>query len=124
MTLIPRGQAKGLTWFTPGEDQSLISAAMLKASGWHREAGKRPTPVKIFAQSVPIDGSGWGFYCGFPGKSKRGPHQGLRKLDFPNPAFYAQARIAGALGGRAAEQLVFGTDQVTTGASGDLQQAI
>ena len=31
VTLIPRGQAKGLTWFTPGEDQSLISAAMLKA---------------------------------------------------------------------------------------------
>ena len=34
-----------------------------------------------------------------------------------------QARISGALGGRAAEQLVFGTDQVTTGAGGDLQQA-
>ncbi|CAK9074545.1 unnamed protein product [Durusdinium trenchii] len=63
VTLIPRGQAKGLTWFTPGEDQSLISAAMLKA------------------------------------------------------------RIAGALGGRAAEQLVFGSGQVTTGAGGDLQQA-
>ena len=31
VTVIPRGQAKGLTWFTPGEDQSLISAAMLKA---------------------------------------------------------------------------------------------
>ncbi|CAE7378488.1 ftsH [Symbiodinium natans] len=62
VTLIPRGQAKGLTWFTPNEDQSLISAAMLKA------------------------------------------------------------RIAGALGGRAAEQLVFGTSQVTTGAGGDLQQ--
>eukprot|EP00913_Durusdinium_trenchii_P022039 g20711.t1 len=62
VTLIPRGQAKGLTWFTPGEDQSLISAAMLKA------------------------------------------------------------RIAGALGGRAAEQLVFGSGQVTTGAGGDLQQ--
>ncbi|CAK8985182.1 unnamed protein product [Durusdinium trenchii] len=62
VTVIPRGQAKGLTWFTPGEDQSLISAAMLKA------------------------------------------------------------RIAGALGGRAAEQLVFGTNQVTTGAGGDLQQ--
>ena len=62
VTVIPRGQAKGLTWFTPGEDQSLISAAMLKA------------------------------------------------------------RIAGALGGRVAEQLVFGTQQVTTGAGGDLQQ--
>ncbi|CAL1146629.1 unnamed protein product [Cladocopium goreaui] len=62
VTLVPRGQAKGLTWFTPGEDQSLISAAMLKA------------------------------------------------------------RIAGALGGRAAEQLVFGSGQVTTGAGGDLQQ--
>uniref|UniRef100_A0A7S2VNT7 AAA+ ATPase domain-containing protein n=1 Tax=Zooxanthella nutricula TaxID=1333877 RepID=A0A7S2VNT7_9DINO len=62
VTLIPRGQAKGLTWFTPNEDQSLISAATMKA------------------------------------------------------------RIAGALGGRAAEQIVFGTSQVTTGAGGDLQQ--
>eukprot|EP00438_Fugacium_kawagutii_P013262 Skav218293 [mRNA] locus=scaffold2388:18147:31633:+ [translate_table: standard] len=57
--------AKGLTWFTPGEDQSLISAAMLKAR---------------------------------------------------------EARIAGALGGRVAEKLVFGDSQVTTGAGGDLQQ--
>jgi len=30
-----------------------------------------------------------------------------------------QARIAGALGGRAAEQLVFGTNQVTTGHGDD-----
>mmetsp|Transcript_58140 Transcript_58140/g.135950 ORF Transcript_58140/g.135950 Transcript_58140/m.135950 type:complete len:753 (-) Transcript_58140:244-2502(-) len=62
VTLIPRGQAKGLTWFSPGEDQSLISQNQLKA------------------------------------------------------------RICGALGGRAAEQIVFGTEQVTTGAGGDLQQ--
>merc|ERR1719198_1229619 len=62
VTLVPRGQAKGLTWFTPGEDQSLISTSTFKA------------------------------------------------------------RIAGALGGRAAEQIVFGTSQVTTGAGGDLQQ--
>jgi cell division protease FtsH len=62
VTLVPRGQAKGLTWFTPGEDQSLIAASQLKA------------------------------------------------------------RIAGALGGRAAEQVVFGTAQITTGAGGDLQQ--
>lgn len=62
VTLVPRGQAKGLTWFTPNEDQSLLSANTLKA------------------------------------------------------------RIAGALGGRAAEQLVFGESQVTTGAGGDLQQ--
>lgn len=62
VTLIPRGQAKGLTWFTPNEDLSLISTATFRA------------------------------------------------------------RIAGALGGRAAEQIVFGTSQVTTGAGGDLQQ--
>jgi cell division protease FtsH len=62
VTLIPRGQAKGLTWFTPSEDQSLISANTLKA------------------------------------------------------------RIAGAMGGRAAEQVVFGSSQITTGAGGDLQQ--
>ncbi|CAE8631437.1 unnamed protein product [Polarella glacialis] len=62
VTLVPRGQAKGLTWFTPSEDQSLVSANSLKA------------------------------------------------------------RIAGALGGRAAERVVFGESQVTTGAGGDLQQ--
>eukprot|EP00929_Paragymnodinium_shiwhaense_P089807 TRINITY_DN49_c0_g2_i1.p1 TRINITY_DN49_c0_g2~~TRINITY_DN49_c0_g2_i1.p1 ORF type:complete len:1669 (+),score=594.41 TRINITY_DN49_c0_g2_i1:98-5104(+) len=62
VTLIPRGNAKGLTWFTPGEDQSLISTNMMKA------------------------------------------------------------RITGALGGRAAEQIVFGAEQVTSGAGGDLQK--
>eukprot|EP00930_Biecheleria_cincta_P023748 TRINITY_DN1709_c0_g1_i1.p1 TRINITY_DN1709_c0_g1~~TRINITY_DN1709_c0_g1_i1.p1 ORF type:complete len:780 (+),score=180.99 TRINITY_DN1709_c0_g1_i1:302-2341(+) len=62
VTLVPRGQAKGLTWFTPAEDQSLISANSLKA------------------------------------------------------------RVAAALGGRAAEKVVFGDQAVTTGAGGDLQQ--
>lgn len=62
VTLIPRGQARGLTWFTPSEDQSLISRAQIKA------------------------------------------------------------RIMGALGGRAAEEIVFGDSEITTGASNDLQQ--
>lgn len=63
VTLVPRGQARGLTWFTPGEDTSLISKQQLFA------------------------------------------------------------RIVGALGGRAAEQVIFGAPEVTTGASSDLQQA-
>lgn len=62
VTLIPRGQAKGLTWFTPADDQSLISRAQILS------------------------------------------------------------RIIGALGGRAAEEVVFGDAEVTTGASNDLQQ--
>jgi cell division protease FtsH len=62
VTLVPRGQAKGLTWFLPGEDPSLISKQ------------------QIFA------------------------------------------RVVGALGGRAAEEVIFGSAEVTTGASGDLQQ--
>ncbi|MEM7556410.1 MAG: ATP-dependent zinc metalloprotease FtsH2 [Cyanobacteria bacterium P01_A01_bin.84] len=62
VTLIPRGQAQGLTWFTPNEDQGLITRSQLKA------------------------------------------------------------RITGALGGRAAEDIIFGRDEVTTGAGGDLQQ--
>ncbi len=62
VTLIPRGQARGLTWFTPGEDQTLISRAQLTA------------------------------------------------------------RITGALGGRAAEDVIFGDAEVTTGAGNDLQQ--
>ncbi|MBW4651735.1 MAG: ATP-dependent zinc metalloprotease FtsH2 [Kaiparowitsia implicata GSE-PSE-MK54-09C] len=62
VTLIPRGQAQGLTWFTPSEDQGLISRSQLIA------------------------------------------------------------RIMGALGGRAAEQVIFGDSEVTTGAGNDLQQ--
>lgn len=62
VTLIPRGQARGLTWFTPGEDASMLSKQQIKA------------------------------------------------------------RIVGALGGRAAEEIVFGRDEVTTGAASDLQQ--
>ena len=62
VTLVPRGQARGLTWFIPGEDPSLISKQ------------------QIFA------------------------------------------RIVGALGGRAAEETVFGAAEVTTGASSDLRQ--
>ena len=62
ITLIPRGGAKGLTWFTPEEDQSLLSRSELLA------------------------------------------------------------RIITTLGGRAAEQVVFGDPEVTTGASNDLQQ--
>ena len=62
ITLTPRGGAKGLTWFTPEEDQSLLSRSSLLA------------------------------------------------------------RIITTLSGRAAEQVVFGDPEVTTGASNDLQQ--
>nr|YP_009686399.1 putative plastid division protein [Halamphora coffeaeformis]QDR25146.1 putative plastid division protein [Halamphora coffeaeformis] len=62
ITLIPRGGAKGLTWFAPEEDQMLLSRAQLLA------------------------------------------------------------RIITSLGGRVAEQVVFGDPEVTTGASNDLQQ--
>ena len=62
ITITPRGTAKGLTWFTPEEDQSLLSRSELLA------------------------------------------------------------RIITTLGGRAAEQVVFGDPDVTTGASSDLQQ--
>jgi|EP00670_Eutreptiella_braarudii_P005906 cell division protease FtsH len=62
VTLVPRGQARGLTWFIPGDDPSLVTKGQL------------------------------------------------------------QARIVGALGGRAAEEVVFGEAEITTGAGGDLQQ--
>ena len=62
VTLIPRGQAAGLTWFTPDEEQTLVSRGQILA------------------------------------------------------------RITAALGGRAAEEAVFGSAEVTTGAGGDLQQ--
>jgi len=62
VTLVPRGQARGLTWFLPGEDPTLVSKQQLFA------------------------------------------------------------RIVGGLGGRAAEDVIFGEPEITTGAAGDLQQ--
>ncbi|KAJ6723553.1 ATP-DEPENDENT ZINC METALLOPROTEASE FTSH 2 CHLOROPLASTIC [Salix koriyanagi] len=62
VTLIPRGQARGLTWFIPADDPTLISKQQLFA------------------------------------------------------------RIVGGLGGRAAEEVIFGEPEVTTGAASDLQQ--
>ena len=63
ITLIPRGGAKGLTWFTQEEDQMLVSRSQLFA------------------------------------------------------------RISTILGGRVAEQVIFGEPEITTGASNDLQRA-
>ena len=61
ITLIPRGQARGLTWYTPDEEQDLETRAQIKA------------------------------------------------------------KIAASLGGRAAEEEVFGNAEVTTGAGADLR---
>ena len=63
LTLVPRGRARGLTWFLPAEDQTSL------------------TRRQMFA------------------------------------------RLVGALGGRAAEEAVWGAAEVTTGAASDLQEA-
>jgi cell division protease FtsH len=65
ISIIPRGRAGGLTWFTPSEDRL--------ESGLYSRA-------------------------------------------------YLQNQMAVALGGRIAEEIVFGEEEVTTGASNDLQQ--
>jgi cell division protease FtsH len=65
VSIIPRGRAGGLTWFTPSEDRM--------DSGLYSRA-------------------------------------------------YLQNQMAVALGGRIAEEIVFGEEEVTTGASNDLQQ--
>jgi cell division protease FtsH len=65
VSIIPRGRAGGITWFTPSEDRM--------------ESG-------LYSRS------------------------------------YLQNQMAVALGGRVAEEIVFGEEEVTTGASSDLQQ--
>jgi cell division protease FtsH len=65
ISIIPRGRAGGLTWFTPSEDRM--------------ESG-------LYSR------------------------------------FYLQNQMAVALGGRVAEEIAFGEEEVTTGASNDLQQ--
>jgi cell division protease FtsH len=46
----------------------------------------------------------------------------LIKYCLRNNRHYLEAQLAVAWGGRVAEELVFGSSKVTTGASGDLQQ--
>jgi len=65
ISIIPRGRAGGLTWFTPSEDR--IDSGLYSRS-------------------------------------------------------YLQNQMAVALGGRIAEEIIFGEEEVTTGASNDLQQ--
>jgi cell division protease FtsH len=65
ISIIPRGRAGGLTWFTPSEDRM--------------ESG-------LYSRS------------------------------------YLENQMAVALGGRVAEEIIFGEEEVTTGASNDLQQ--
>jgi len=65
ISIIPRGRAGGLTWFTPNEDRM--------------DSG-------LYSRS------------------------------------YLQSQMAVALGGRVAEEIVFGEEEVTTGAANDLQQ--
>ncbi|MDX2241268.1 MAG: ATP-dependent zinc metalloprotease FtsH3 [Leptolyngbyaceae cyanobacterium bins.302] len=65
VSIIPRGRAGGLTWFTPSEDRM--------------DSG-------LFSRS------------------------------------YLQNKMAVALGGRIAEEIIFGEEEVTTGASSDLQE--
>jgi cell division protease FtsH len=65
ISIIPRGRAGGLTWFTPSEDRM--------------DSG-------LYSRS------------------------------------YLQNQMAVALGGRVAEEIIFGEEEVTTGASNDLQQ--
>ncbi len=62
VTLIPRGQAQGLTWFAPDEERGLITKTQIKAM------------------------------------------------------------ITSTLGGRAAEDVIFGDSEITTGASNDLEK--
>nr|YP_009392343.1 Cell division protein FTSH [Osmundaria fimbriata]ARW60905.1 Cell division protein FTSH [Osmundaria fimbriata] len=57
VTLIPRGQARGLTWFTPSEDQSLISRSQIKARIMG-SLGGRVTEEIVFGDSEITTGAG------------------------------------------------------------------
>ncbi|CAE7208493.1 ftsH [Symbiodinium natans] len=109
VTLIPRGQAKGLTWFTPGEDQSLISAAMLKAriagalGCLARNSPREPFLGALFRFSAP---------CLEPTR---------RVSDILRSKYARFGAPRKSLTSKSWYDL-FGHIEVTTGAGGDLQQ--
>merc|ERR1712176_1431112 len=56
ITLIPRGSAKGLTWFAPGEDQMLVSRAQLLAR-ITSTLGGRVTEQVVFGETEVTTGA-------------------------------------------------------------------
>lgn len=57
VTLIPRGQARGLTWFTPSEDQNLISRSQIKARIMGALGGRVIEQI-VFGESEITTGAG------------------------------------------------------------------
>ncbi len=62
--------------------------------------------------------------CIYPGPGLL-PASACDRVDLaPCSRSYLENQMAVALGGRVAEELIFGEDDVTTGASGDFQQVL
>jgi cell division protease FtsH len=57
VTLIPRGQALGLTWFTPNEEQGLVSRSQLKARIAATLAGRVAEEI-VFGKAEVTTGAG------------------------------------------------------------------
>ncbi len=60
MTLIPRGQAKGLTWFIPGEDPTLISKHQIFARIVGALGGRAAEEVIFGPAEVRVEPLGFG----------------------------------------------------------------
>lgn len=52
VTLIPRGQARGLTWFTPGEDPSLLSKSQVSAARQQGRQGAVPGGLILWYEAA------------------------------------------------------------------------
>ena len=61
VTLIPRGQAKGLTWFSPDDDQMLISRTQLKARIMGALGGRAAEDVVFGREEVTVKGKTYTF---------------------------------------------------------------
>lgn len=57
MTLIPRGQARGLTWFIPGEDPTLVSKHQIFARIVGALGGRAAEEVIFGEAEVSVHGS-------------------------------------------------------------------
>ncbi len=106
ISIVPRGAAGGLTFFAPSEER--LESGLYSKSYLENQVPSQFHPHLLFTAGAMFI-------------ERRRMSASVHRQNFYWVPWLVQMAVA--LGGRVAEELIFGEDSVTTGASSDFQQA-